>query len=143
MRVFFLLIISIQMTTLTLLMNAEVDLTKKSIVLPKVSMQDFTTKKAAASSNLATPLDCLRCLLYYFGKDDKNLVSRILNENIHVNIRFKNQSLRCRKLRVYNPNAPGSVIAGSKSKSEQQLEQEEYDLANGDYLVGVYQDLIS
>ena len=124
------------MTTLTLLMNAEVDLNKKSIVLPKVNMQDFTTKKAAAASNLATPMDCLRCLLYYFGKEDRIVVSRVLSENIHINIRFKNQSLRCRKLRVYNPNATGAVAIGKS-------DQEEYDLANGDYLVDVYQDLLT
>lgn len=123
------------MTSLMLLMNTEIDISKKSIVLPKVSMQDFTTRRAANAGNTATPLDALRSLLHYFSPEDRVLATRVLNENIHVNIRFKNQSLRCRKLRVYNPNAP--VAAGKAEAAD------EYDVANGDFLVDIYQELVA
>lgn len=124
------------MTSLMLLMNTEIDLSKKSIILPKVSMLDFTTRRAASAGNTATPLDALRSLLHYFSPEDRVLATRVLNENIHVNIRFKNQSLRCRKLRVYNPNAPGGA-----SKAEA---ADDYDtVANGDFLVDIYQELVA
>lgn len=119
-----------------LLMNTEIDLSKKSIILPKVSMLDFTTRRAANAGNTATPLDALRALLHYFSPEDRVLATRVLNENIHVNIRFKNQSLRCRKLRVYNPNAPAG--AGKAEAAD------EYDtVANGDFLVDIYQELVA
>jgi hypothetical protein len=121
-----------EMTALMLLMNTEIDLYKKTVVLPKVSMHDFNTNhhpnnhshnnhshghghaggnNAAGAAGAAAPIDCLRTLLCYLSKEDRASATRIITEGMHVNIRFKAQSLRCRKLRVYNPNTPLSVAA--------------------------------
>lgn len=122
-----------------LLSNVEIDLAKKSIILPKVSLQDFTTRKASAAGTSATALDCLRTLLQYFSPEDRALAMRVLNENIHVNIRFKNQSLRCRKLRVYNPNLPSAPAAAAAD-----LHPEERDvISSGEFLVDMYQEIIA
>jgi hypothetical protein len=125
------------MTARTLLVNTEIDLAKKTITLPKVSLLDFTTRRTAAAGGVASPLDCVRALLYYFSPEDRILATRILNENIHVTIRFKNQSLRCRKLHVYNPKeASGALKADLKDTGE-------FDITNGDFLVDIYQELVA
>lgn len=121
-------------------MNAEVDLSKKIVSLPKVSLHDFATKKMIASGASATSMDCVRALLYYFSPEDQAAARRIINENIHVNVRFRNQSMRCRKLRVYNPKE-------AATKGSQQLQNSNsndvFDIANGDFLADIYQDLVN
>jgi len=131
-----------QMTALMLLSNVEIDLSKKSIILPKVSLQDFTTRKAAAAGTPATPLDCLRILMQYFAPEDRALAMRILSDNIHVAIRFKNQSLRCRKLRVYSSHAglPMAVVAAQNVVVEP---PEEVDIVSSEFLVDMYQEFVA
>lgn len=148
------------MTSLMLLSNVEIDLPKKSIILPKVSLQDFTTRKAAAAGHQASPLDCLRTLMQYFAPEDRALAMRVINENIHVNIRFKSQSLRCRKLRVYNSNLPSAPVASvsvaaaatttaaatavSAGPAAVAEPQNDFDLVSGsEFLVDMYQDLVA
>lgn len=143
------------MTARMLFMNTEIDITKKTVSLPKVSALDFTTRKAATIGTVATPYDILRTLLYYFSPEDRILATRILNENIHVTIRFKSQSLRCRKLRVYNPkesnNTIGTtVVKGGKGdpgngggKGDTGNGEDTVELTNSDILVDIYQELVA
>lgn len=127
------------MTSRMLLVNTEIDMGKKTITLPKVSLQDLTTKRAAASGVPATSLDCVRALQYYFSPEDRALVTRILHENLHVTVRFKNQSLRCRKLCVYNPKEAAAALKLEHANQP----PEEFDLTNGDFLVDMYQELVA
>ena len=112
-----------------LLKNTEVDQHRKIITLPKALLQDFiitntnqsnnmnnsnssnsntTTNNIIQNNNLnhsQQSKECIRVLLSYFSKDDRDYVARALVENIHLNIKFKNHNLRCRKLCLYNPTS--------------------------------------
>lgn len=105
------------MTKLMLLKNTEVDSQRKTILLPKALIQDFIstnnsniiTNNNINNNNTLTHTqqmrECLRVLLSYFSKDDRDFIARALVENIHLNIKFKNHNLRCRKLCLYNPTS--------------------------------------
>jgi hypothetical protein len=123
---------AVQMTSRMLMVSTEIDMHKRIITLPKVSLQDLTTRKAAAAGLTATPLDCLRALLFYLTPEDRVQASRLLSDNGHVTVKFKNQSMRCRKLRVYNPKE-----AASAGKAE------DFDVTNGEFLVDMYQELVA
>jgi hypothetical protein len=78
--------------------SAEIDLSKRSIVLPKVLLQDFAKKNATG-----TPLDCLRVLLSYLPRECRMQMGKAMAEGVPLNVRFKAHSLRCRRLRAYKP----------------------------------------
>ena len=126
------------MTMRMVAMNTEVDLSKKTIYLPKVSLHDFSTKKMVASGTCATAMDCVRALLFYFSPEDRAAARRIVEENIHVNVRFRNQSMRCRKLRVYNPKESAAAKGEQLNDS-----QDDFDITNGDFLADIYQEIVN
>ena len=98
------------MTKLMLLKNTEVDQQRKTILLPKALVQDFllsnTNTIITNTLNHSQQMrECVRVLLSYFSKEDRDFIARALVENIHLNIKFKNHNLRCRKLCLYNPSS--------------------------------------
>ena len=96
-----------------LLKNTEIDQQKKTIILPKALLHDFihvsqqnNNNNNNISNNTATSQskECLRVLTSYLSKDDRDYILKVLNDNIHLTIKFKNHNLRCRKLCLYNPS---------------------------------------
>jgi hypothetical protein len=78
----------------------DVDLIKKSIVLPKLPMADFaihrhdnTTSKSSASVS-----DCITALTSYLPKTKKIGLLPLLSDLQHVAIKTKNMQFKCRCL---------------------------------------------
>jgi len=95
------------MTKLMLLKNTEIDQQKKTIVLPKAFLHDFingSNHNINVTTTTSQSKECLRVLLSYLSKEDRDYILRILNDNIYLTIKFKNHNLRCRKLCLYNPS---------------------------------------
>jgi len=96
-----------EMTKLMLLKNTEIDQQKKTIVLPKAFLHDFingSNHNINVTTTTSQSKECLRVLLSYLSKEDRDYILRILNDNIYLTIKFKNHNLRCRKLCLYNPS---------------------------------------
>ena len=94
------------MTKLMLLKNTEIDQQKKTIVLPKAQLHDFPIGPIHHNGIIVTTAqskECLRVLISYLSKEDRDFIVRALSDNVHLTIRFKNHNLRCRKLCLYNP----------------------------------------
>ena len=102
-----------------LLKNTEIDQQKKTIILPKALLHDFlyeshhhhhlnnnNNSNSINSNSTVTSQskECLRVLTSYLSKDDRDYILKVLNENLHLTIKFKNHNLRCRKLCLYNPS---------------------------------------
>lgn len=100
--------------------SCEVDLPKRIINLPKMSLHDFAVRRIANTSSV----DYLRCLLPYLKKEDKINVMKLLSDGSAPVIRFKPASLRCRVFQVLNnrstaaaqkPQATSSATATAAS----------------------------
>jgi hypothetical protein len=118
-----------QMTALAVSSAVEVDAHKRTVVIPKVSPQDFGPAAAAAvgkyrnssSSTPASPLECLRSLLSYVRRDDKATILKMISGAAMgtdnggapgsagltggggagpLVVRMKTPSLRCRTLQI-------------------------------------------
>lgn len=76
--------------------SCEIDMQKRVIHLPKMSLHDFSVKKIPNT----TSVDCLRCLLPYLKREDKQNVIKLMSEGSAPAIRFRPASLRCRVFQV-------------------------------------------
>lgn len=130
------------MTALAVSSAVEVDVHKRTVVIPKVSLQDFAPGAGARnhrnnSSNhgsSATPLDCLRNLLSYVRRDDKAAILKMLSAStmaeggnaagptagspMGVTVRMKNPSLRCRTLQILLSVDEGGSIKPSDNLAD-------------------------
>lgn len=162
------------MTTLMISSFVEIDTLKRFIVLPKVSMLNFTISSNNSGANagnitnnnsnivsnvppnttttVSTPMDCLFSLLYYMSKEDRALVTKLIadssnSSSSNVNIRFRNQRLRCRRLKLYNPITAADAMVDVKDMMDDGCGgsyDDDYGVGamGGDYLVDIYQEMI-
>eukprot|EP01038_Epipyxis_sp_PR26KG_P007270 gene7270-9909_t len=102
-----------EMTSLMLQETVEIDIQRKVLTLPKISLHDFATRK----SSIATPLECVRSIMHYLRHDERLLLLKgWLSDgtvNHHIHVRFKNLSYRCRFFKLFNPNMNDSIILNS------------------------------
>jgi hypothetical protein len=84
---------------LNLSLVVELDVHKRTVVLPKISSQDFASRRNTNGGVSAQ--ECLRSLLSYVKKEDKEAILKMLSIDSGSSVvRFKNPSLRCRMFQV-------------------------------------------
>ena len=83
--------------------SVDIDSVKKVVLIPKVSLLDFTTashRNNRKSITSASNVDCLKQISYYLKKDDKILVDRLLSEYSNLTVKFKAPSFKCRVINI-------------------------------------------
>jgi hypothetical protein len=86
-------------------MAVEIDIQKRTVVLPKISLQDFASRRNMNGG--VTTQECLRSLLSYLKKEDKTIILKMLSSDSGLSVvRFKNPSLRCRMFQVLAGEMP-------------------------------------
>lgn len=112
------------MTSLMISESVEIDVVKKTVILPKFSLHDFTSKHGA----YASPLEVLRCLACYITKkEDRGAVSKLLSDAPNIYIRFKQISFRCRVLRLYEKIPAKASVPPPAVNSIKSIDQDDYE----------------
>jgi hypothetical protein len=96
------------MTTKLFEEAVEVDMSKRTVTLPKVCcwyLSDFAPHNRSSAGSAgsqagpqAVPHDCLRVLVHYFKRDEKDKIIRLLLESTPPNVKFRSFNYRCRMI---------------------------------------------
>jgi hypothetical protein len=94
----------LQVTRRTLEHSLELDVTKKVVVIPKLPLQDYSSYRgenqgSSKQHSTVGAVDCLRALVPYLSRPQKQALLNMLADPQHLTVRFRNLNFKCRIFR--------------------------------------------